>query len=311
MSKICAKCEKPVYPLEELKCLDKIWHKLCFKCWECGMTLNMKNYKGFNKFPYCSAHYPQTKHTVVADTPELQRLSQTSKLQSQAKYHEEFEKKIKGSKIQVADDPETQRLKQLSTMVSQVEYKGLKEKFGEMEAKRHINENRNENENASPYTDRTQSHSVAYTGQGKEPRKIGSISDYDPTTSHSSNRQSNSGRPLSKQSQEWQETVPISPAHLAAGGHQGNVSPTKVPSSPTTHQQAGVKATARSSNKKAMGLVCKAMYDYTAQDTDEVTFMENDIIINCDPIDEGWMYGTVQRTGIRGMLPSNYVEKVQ
>ena len=24
MSKVCAKCEKPVYPTEELKCLDKV-----------------------------------------------------------------------------------------------------------------------------------------------------------------------------------------------------------------------------------------------------------------------------------------------
>lgn len=54
----------------------------------------------------------------------------------QAKYHEEFEKKIKGSKIQVADDPETQRLKQLNAIVSQVEYKGLKEKVSEMETHR-------------------------------------------------------------------------------------------------------------------------------------------------------------------------------
>lgn len=54
----------------------------------------------------------------------------------QAKYHEEFEKKIKGSKIQVADDPETQRLKQLNAIVSQVEYKGLKEKVNEMETHR-------------------------------------------------------------------------------------------------------------------------------------------------------------------------------
>ena len=55
----------------------------------------------------------------------------------QAKYHEEFEKKIKGSKIQIADDPESQRLKQLNTIVSQVEYKGLKEKVNEMENRRH------------------------------------------------------------------------------------------------------------------------------------------------------------------------------
>lgn len=54
----------------------------------------------------------------------------------QAKYHEEFEKKIKGSKIEVADDPETQRLKQLSSILSQVEYKGLREKVLDMEARR-------------------------------------------------------------------------------------------------------------------------------------------------------------------------------
>ena len=32
MNKKCAKCEKTVYPVEELKCLEKIWHKTCFKC---------------------------------------------------------------------------------------------------------------------------------------------------------------------------------------------------------------------------------------------------------------------------------------
>ena len=36
-----------------------------------------------NHLPLPHRHYPQTKHTVVADTPEMQRLSQASKLQSQ------------------------------------------------------------------------------------------------------------------------------------------------------------------------------------------------------------------------------------
>ena len=39
------------------------------------------------------------------------------------KYHEEFEKTIKGSKIEVVDDPESKRLKRLGSLVSQVEYK--------------------------------------------------------------------------------------------------------------------------------------------------------------------------------------------
>lgn len=31
------------------------WHKRCFSCEVCKMTLNMKNYKGFEKRPYCNA----------------------------------------------------------------------------------------------------------------------------------------------------------------------------------------------------------------------------------------------------------------
>jgi nebulin len=50
------------------------------------------------------------------------------------------------------------------------------------------------------------------------------------------------------------------------------------------------------------------MYDYSAADADEVSFKDGDLIINCSPIDEGWMTGTVQRTMHTGMLPANYVE---
>jgi hypothetical protein len=53
------------------------------------------------------------------------------------------------------------------------------------------------------------------------------------------------------------------------------------------------------------------MYDYEAQDDDEVGFHENDLIVDVEPIDEGWMFGTVQQTGKRGMLPANYVERVK
>jgi hypothetical protein len=52
-----------------------------------------------------------------------------------------------------------------------------------------------------------------------------------------------------------------------------------------------------------------AMYDYDAQDSDEVGFCENDRIINCEIIDDGWVMGTVQRTGQRGMIPANYIEQ--
>jgi len=35
--------------------LFQVWHRFCFKCKDCGMALNMRNYKGFDKEPYCDA----------------------------------------------------------------------------------------------------------------------------------------------------------------------------------------------------------------------------------------------------------------
>lgn len=52
------------------------------------------------------------------------------------------------------------------------------------------------------------------------------------------------------------------------------------------------------------------MYDYTAADDDEISFREEDMIIHCEPIDDGWMMGTVEASGQHGMLPSNYVERL-
>uniref|UniRef100_A0A3Q0T3L0 LIM zinc-binding domain-containing protein n=1 Tax=Amphilophus citrinellus TaxID=61819 RepID=A0A3Q0T3L0_AMPCI len=55
MNPPCARCGKIVYPTEKVSCLDKNWHKGCFHCEVCKMTLNMKNYKGYDKKPYCNA----------------------------------------------------------------------------------------------------------------------------------------------------------------------------------------------------------------------------------------------------------------
>ena len=44
------------------------------------------------------------------------------------------------------------------------------------------------------------------------------------------------------------------------------------------------------------------MYDYEAQDTDEVSFRDGDIIIDAVFIDEGWMTGTVHRTSQTGNI---------
>lgn len=135
--KKCGKCEKTVYPTEELKCLDKVWHKACFKCQECNMTLSMRNYKGFDKWPYCGAHVPKAKATVVADTPESKRLAENSKLQSNVKYHADFEA-AKGKFTSVTDDPESIRLKANNQIISNVSYHGVVEQKLEQEKKRSL-----------------------------------------------------------------------------------------------------------------------------------------------------------------------------
>ncbi|CAI9724173.1 and SH3 domain 1 isoform X28 [Octopus vulgaris] len=276
MNKRCGRCSKPVYPTEELKCLDKVWHKSCFKCEVCGMTLNMKNYKGYDKKPFCVAHYPTTKFTSVADTPENRRIATNTKIQSSIKYHEDFEKQ-KGKLITIADDPELQRIKQNTQIQSEISYKGIKQTRDFMEQRRPDQAA----QDGLPPPPPMSSTTAAAGGGGSGVPTIGSIgrpgkiSDYDPYQENSS-----FSSPYSAKSQAttiYDSRIGQAPAH-----HQ--------------NPYAG------------KGLVSKAIYDYSAADTDEVSFMEGDIIIHCQPIDQGWMEGTVERTGERGMLPSNYVQ---
>ena len=55
-----------------------------------------------------------------------------------------------------------------------------------------------------------------------------------------------------------------------------------------------------------------AIYDYTATNSDEVSFVEGDIIVNLEGTnDAGWIYGTVWRTTQTGIIPFNYLELVK
>ncbi|XP_075748272.1 LIM and SH3 domain protein Lasp isoform X4 [Rhipicephalus microplus] len=275
-SKKCARCEKTVYPLEELKCLDKIWHKGCFKCQECNMTLNMKTYKGFNKLPYCSAHCPQAKHTTVADTPEAKRLAENTRIQSQVKYHEDFEK-LKGKVTQVADDPETMRIRQTSKIISNVAYHGELERKNLMEQRRGLlPQDRNGHGDSQGAEQEPAPCDIAQFLQTQPVRKVGSIADYDPLND---NYGSSAVGYNAAQSQHYYRGTTTAMQRMMPSQSQ-------VPS----------------------GRTFRAMYDYVAQDVDEVSFLDGDMIVSCVPIDEGWMTGTVQRTGLTGMLPANYVE---
>lgn len=182
----------------------------------------MRNYKGYNKFPYCQVHYPTTKFTSVADTPENRRLAKNTQQQSNIVYHKDFESE-RGKYTVVEEDPEIARLKKNTQQTSDVAYKGH-----------------------------------------------------------------------AKQEGLRLDEAPSEPARVQA--------PTYVASQPPP---APV-----SQPPPASGPRYVAIYDYTAADDDEVSFVEGDIIVDGERIDEGWMTGRVESTGATGMLPANYVEKM-
>ncbi len=79
----CDICGKTAYPLESVKAIEKTYHKWCFKCmqslvlWdssffshflsgtECGLVLNLKNFKGRDGKVYCFTHTPVDRTSVA------------------------------------------------------------------------------------------------------------------------------------------------------------------------------------------------------------------------------------------------------
>ncbi|XP_064075492.1 LIM and SH3 domain protein F42H10.3 isoform X2 [Vanessa tameamea] len=359
MNKTCARCEKTVYPTEELKCLDKVWHKGCFKCQECGMTLNMRTYKGYGKLPYCEAHVPKAKHTTMAETPELKRIAENTKLQSNVKYHADFEKS-KGKFTQVADDPETLRIKANTKIISNVAYHGDLEKKAQMEKQRQINENgeivdvaTNDNyhqqienyatemlppnlppPNLPPknhyqtpvaqshrqyqpeyrqdeyysqpkYENYPQNANQYHGNQNYGNQKIGRIQDYDPLSDgprQPPNTQRASATLIYNSSNEGKRGT-----YLGIEQQQQQQSSRNIGRVTDLDPLANEQQNHRASNHHNQRVYI-AMYDYEANDSDEVSFREGDYISNVTSIDEGWMTGQVLRTGRTGMLPANYVE---
>ncbi|XP_048021324.1 LIM zinc-binding domain-containing Nebulette-like isoform X4 [Megalobrama amblycephala] len=263
MNPPCARCGKTVYPTEKISCLDKNWHKGCFHCEVCKMTLNMKNYKGYDKKPYCNAHYPKTSFTIVTDTPENLRLKQQSELQSQVRYKRDFEEsKGRGFSI-VTDTPELQRLRRTQEHISNAKYH---EEF-ERTRGRGATHTLDEQHMARLHGDQVGGgyHGVQPQVVEMDRRSGGAAGVYQQQSHHPQQFQQGYGHMQAVRSVQ-------SPPHAASMR------------------------------------VYRALYDYAAQDHDEVSFRDGDVIINAQPIDEGWMFGTVQRTGKSGMLPANYVE---
>lgn len=132
---------------------------------------------------------------------------------------------------------------------------------------------------------------------------MGSIADYDPVNDQYGSISQPSINPGGGYRQETTYQVHRTNLYGDQGLGQQQPPPAQMNNATAAHHKVNAPPT-------QLGRCYRAMYDYEAADTDEVSFRDGDLIINCTAIDEGWMTGTIQRTGVTGMLPANYVERV-
>ncbi|XP_060590773.1 uncharacterized protein LOC132745804 [Ruditapes philippinarum] len=64
----CDICKKSVYANERIEAGKRPFHKLCFKCSICKMTLKLENYAQADGILYCKKHYQQ--QIVAKNTQE-------------------------------------------------------------------------------------------------------------------------------------------------------------------------------------------------------------------------------------------------
>ncbi|XP_066137343.1 nebulin isoform X25 [Saccopteryx bilineata] len=279
-----------------------------------------RNQENFSSVLYSDSFRKQIqgKAAYVLDTPEMRRVRETQRHISTVKYHEDFEKN-KGCFTPVVTDPITERVKKNTQDFSDINYRGIQRKVVEMQQKR------NEQDQET------------ITGLRVWRTNPGSVFDYDPAEDNIQSRslhminaqaqrrsreQSRSASALSiSGGEEKSEHSEPAPNHLSAYSNSiffsatssayKHAKTTELPqqrsSSVATQQTTGSSIP---SHPSTAGKIFRAMYDYMAADADEVSFKDGDAIVNVQAIDEGWMYGTVQRTGRTGMLPANYVEAI-
>lgn len=98
-------------------------------------------------------------------------------------------------------------------------------------------------------------------------------------------------------------------------------SPVAVPTPPPTTYSSSHTGTTTSSSPSAFGrgkkgsslvepVLYRALYGYSPQNADELQLSEGDNVYVVEMCDDGWFVGTSVRTGVFGIFPGNYVEKV-
>ncbi|XP_074049060.1 nebulette isoform X2 [Macrotis lagotis] len=250
--------------------------------------------------------------SLIVDTPGLRHVKEAQNNISMVKYHEDFEKTKGRGFTPVVDDPVTERVRKNTQVVSDAAYKGIHPQIVEMDRRPGIivdlkvwrtdpgsifdidplEDNIQSrslhmlSEKASLYS-RHRSHSTSTLGVGLGDDKS-EISETNPSFSFCSE--------ITRPSDEGAPVLPGAYQQSQSQGY-GYMHQTSVSSMRSMQHSPSLRT-------------YRAMYDYSAQDEDEVSFRDGDYIVNVQPIDDGWMYGTVQRTGKTGMLPANYIEFV-
>ncbi|NXI88828.1 LASP1 protein, partial [Rhipidura dahli] len=202
----------------------------------------------------------------------------------------------KQSFTMVADTPENLRLKQQSELQSQIRYK---EEFEKNKGKgfsvvadtpelQRIKKTQDQISNIKYHEEFERSRMGPSPSEGSEPERRNS-------------QESSSYRRAAEQQQPPQHGQPGGPVFQQQQ---------PLPSQPYGYKEPAAPASTQRNAPAGGGKRFRAVYDYNAADEDEVSFQDGDTIINVQQIDDGWMYGTVERTGDTGMLPANYVEAI-
>ncbi|MED6244556.1 hypothetical protein ATANTOWER_015904 [Ataeniobius toweri] len=257
----------------------------------------------------------QGKAAFVLDTPEMRRVRETQRIISGVKYHEDFEKS-KGSFTPTTSDPVTERVKKNMQDFSDISYRGIQRRVVEMERRRAMEHDQETITDLRVW--RTNPGSVFDYDPAEDNIQSRSLHMMSVQAQRRSKEHSRSTSALSGVADEKSEVSQDVDPHLSLysngymassmGYQQTRTVELQQRSSSVATQQTTVSSIP--SHPSTTGKTVRAMYDYTAADSDEVSFKDADVIVNVQSIDEGWMYGTVQRTGKTGMLPANYVEAI-
>ncbi|XP_030284301.1 nebulin isoform X28 [Sparus aurata] len=257
----------------------------------------------------------QGKAAFVLDTPEMRRVRETQRIISGVRYHEDFEKS-KGSFTPTTSDPVTERVKKNTQDFSDINYRGIQRRVVEMERRRAIEHDQETITDLRVW--RTNPGSVFDYDPAEDNIQSRSLHMMSVQAQRRSKEHSRSTSALSGLADEKSEVSQDADHHMSLysngfmassiGYQQTKTVEVQQRSSSVATQQTTVSSVP--SHPSTTGKTVRAMYDYSAADNDEVSFKDSDVIVNVQSIDEGWMYGTVQRTGKTGMLPANYVEAV-